>query len=102
MGRIVGIAALMGTLLLARPEVLWAGSTQAALAVSVVVPATCAVQVPGTVGAGGGVAMQCTKGAPPATRGSATAPGAVDPQITQSPVLVAESSGSHVVVTVNF
>lgn len=98
-----------------------------ALAVSVVVPARCAVRMPGTVapadlpaaGAREAVTMRCTKGALPSSSGSALAPGAIGPQITRtvfpatsvaapqplsdtSSLAVAETSGPRMVITVNF
>jgi len=122
------IAMLSGALMafLAMPA--WAGSAQAPLAVGVVVPARCAVRMPGTVvsadlpatGAREAVAMRCTKGALPSGSGSALAPGAIGPQITRtflpaggaaiaprplsetSPLGVVETSGPRVVITVNF
>jgi hypothetical protein len=128
LGRAGRIAMLSGALLAAISVPAWAGSTQAALAVGVVVPARCAVRTPGTVasadlppaGAREAVAMRCTKGALPAGPGGVMAPGAVGPQITRSflpasspaaaprplseisPIAVAETSGPRMVITVNF
>jgi hypothetical protein len=119
---------LGGALLSALSAPAWAGSSQAPLAVAVVVPARCAVQMPGTVvtadlpaaAARETVAMRCTKGALPSGRGSIMAPGAVGPQITRTflpagsplvaprplsdatPIPGAETSGPRVVITVNF
>ncbi|MGH7702245.1 MAG: hypothetical protein ACREMO_04090 [Gemmatimonadales bacterium] len=129
-GRAGRIGVLVGALLLALPIPGQAGSSQAALAVGVVVPARCAVRVPGSVGsaelrAAGAhetVAMRCTKGTLPADTGSAAAPGTVGPRITRSlglstasaapaaprsltetsPLTVAESSNPHIVITVDF
>jgi len=126
-GRTWRIAMLSGALLAALAIPAWAGSGQAPLAVSVVVPARCAVRMPGTVapadllaaGAREAVAMRCTKGALLSTSGSALAPGAIGPQITRtllpatsvaapqplseaSPLAVAETSGPRMVITVNF
>lgn len=126
-GRTWRIAMLNGALLAALAMPAWAGSAQAPLAVSVVVPARCAVRMPGTVapadlpaaGAREAVAMRCTKGVLPASSGSAIAPGAIGPQITRtllpatsvaapqplsetSTLAVAETSGPRMVITVNF
>ena len=129
-GRAAGIGVLVGALLLALPIPSWAGSSQAALAVGVVVPARCAVRVPGTVGsaelpatgAGEAVTMRCTKGAVPPGPGGVMASGAVGPQITRrfvppaadgaaaaprplsetSPTAVAETGGLRMMITVNF
>jgi len=129
-GRAGRIAMLSGALLAALAMPAWAGSAQAALAVGVVVPARCAVRVPGTVvaadlptgGAREAVAMRCTKGALPSCPGGVMAPGAVGPQITRSfilpsagtpvpaprplsetsPIAVAETTGLRMVITVNF
>ena len=67
-GRAWRIAMLNGALLAALAMPAWAGSGQAPLAVSVVVPARCAVRIPGTLvpaelsatGAREAVAMRCT------------------------------------------
>ncbi len=128
-GRAGRIAMLSGVLLTALALPVWAGSSQAALAVSVVVPARCAVRMPetvapadlGTAGSRETVAMRCTKGALPSGRGGVLAPGAVGPQITRSfvlpavasqtaprplsetaPIGGAEASGPRMVITVNF
>jgi len=132
-GRAGRVAMLSGALLLAAFSApAWAGSSQAPLSVGVVVPARCAVQMPGTVvaadlpaaGAREAVAMRCTKGALPSGPGRAMAPGAVGPQITRtflpaglpagSPVGAprplseagpnpgAETTGPRMVITVNF
>jgi hypothetical protein len=89
-------------LLLALPLPGWAGSSQAALAVGVIVPARCAVQTPGTLapsdlagrGAGESVAMRCTKGILPAGIASSANPGTVGPQITRDLVLISTTPGA--------
>lgn len=127
-GRAGRIAMLTGALVATLSLPAWAGSSQAPLAVSVVVPARCAVRTPATLapadlstaGAHEAVAMRCTKGALPTAPGSALAPGAVGPQITRSfisatsgvaaprpvsttsPVAAAETGGPRMVITVNF
>lgn len=127
-GRAWRIAMLSGALLASLAMPAWAGSAQAPLAVGVVVPARCAVRMPGTIvsadlpatGAREAVAMRCTKGALPSGSGSALAAGAIGPQITRSflpaggsaiaprplsetsPLPVAETSGPRMVITVNF
>jgi hypothetical protein len=130
LGRTGRIVMLSGALLAALPVPAWAGSTQAALSVGVVVPARCAVRMPGTVapadlpaaGPREAVAMRCTKGALPSGPGGVMAPGAVGPQITRSfilpaagtpvtaprplsetsPTAVAETTGPRMVITINF
>jgi hypothetical protein len=129
-GRAERIGVVAGALLLALPVPAWAGSSQAALAVGVVVPARCAVSVPGTMGsvdlsaagAAETVAMRCTKGTLPTGAGSAAAPGAVGPRVTRTvvlttsdaapaaprpltettPLTAAETSSPSMVITVNF
>ena len=127
-GRAGRIAMLTGALLATLSLPAWAGSSQAPLAVSVVVPARCAVRTPATLapadlstaGAHEAVAMRCTKGALPSGQGAAVASGAVGPQISRSflpagsPVAAprplsesasvsgAETNGPRVVITVNF
>jgi hypothetical protein len=122
MGRI-GLAAMLLGLVLPLPA--WAGSAQAALTVAVVVPARCAVRVPGSMGAQDGiagaaretVAMRCTKGSLPGSTGQAGT-SAVGPRITRDLVTAAplqsstprpvteagtsEATGPRMVVTVNF
>jgi hypothetical protein len=123
--RIGRVAMLIGALLAALPMPAWAESSQAALAVSVVVPAHCAVRMPGTVapvdlpasGSHETVAMRCTKGALPSGPGGVINPGAVGPQIGRSfvlpaaaprplsetsPIAVAETGGPRIIITVNF
>ena len=120
----MGLAALLLGLLLPLPA--WAGSAQAALTVAVVVPARCAIQVPGSMAAQAGtlgtnregVAMRCTKGTLPTSNGQA-GPSAVGPRITRDLVTAAplqaprpqteagtttttEATGPRMVVTVNF
>ena len=116
-GRIGRIAMLLGTLLLALPAPGWADSSQAALAVSVVVPSRCAVRVPGLLGstamraagAGEAVAMRCTKGALPTAPGAPG--GAAGPRISRdvvlpaaapSPLAAAGTGEARVIITVNF
>ena len=100
-GRAGWIAMLLGALLAALPAPVLAGSSQAALAVSVVVPARCAVRIPGTQGAvpavagSGTVAMRCTRGVLPADPGAAAT--AVGPRISSS-----AEGGARMIVTVNF
>lgn len=128
-GRAGRIAMLSGARRTALAMPAWAGSSQAALAVSVVVPARCAVRMPEMVtpadlpaaGTREAVAMRCTKGALPSGPGAVRAPGAVGPQISRSFVLPAvatrtaprplsetaplggvEASGPRMVITVNF
>jgi hypothetical protein len=123
--RIWRIAMLNGALLAALAMPAWAGSAQAPLAVSVVVPARCAVRMAGTIvpaelptaGAREAVAMRCTKGALPSGSGSALARGAIGPQITRtllpatsvaapqplsetSPLAAAETGGPRMVITI--
>ena len=126
-GRIGLVIALLG---LALPLPAWAGSAQASLTVAVVVPARCAVRVPGSMAAPDGataagvretVAMRCTKGSLPSATGPAS-PSAVGPRISRDLVLStaavpaqvpqpmsdagalpgAEAAGPRMVVTVNF
>jgi hypothetical protein len=94
------IAMLLGTLLLALPAPVRADSSQAALAVSVVVPARCSLRIPGNLGSmptvgGGAVAMRCTKGVLPTD--PAASASAVGPRISRS----AEGVG-RMTITVNF
>ena len=121
----IGLAAMLLGLLLPLPA--WAGSAQAALTVAVVVPARCAVRVPGSMAAQAGtagsaheaVAMRCTKGSLPTSAGQAGS-NAVGPRITRDLVTTAtpvqtlspqtdagtttmtEATGPRMVVTVNF
>lgn len=123
-GRVGRIAMLLGVLLVSLPVPVWAGSSQAALTVGVVVPARCAVRMPGTLtstelpATGDGVAMRCTKGSLPSGPGAPS--GAVGPRITRSLVLpmpgsvpaaprplaettpFVEAGGPRMVITVNF
>jgi hypothetical protein len=100
-GRAAGIAMLLGALLVALPAPVVADSSQAPLAVSVVVPARCAIRVPSSPGsmlpgAGAGtVAMRCTRGVLPADPGAAAT--AVGPRISSS-----AEGGARMIVTVNF
>lgn len=127
MKRRAGWVALLITLLsLVLPVSGWAGSSQATLAVAVVVSARCAVRVPGSMtaavapGTAGleSVAMRCTKGALPSTTAGPSNANAVAPKITRDLVAEAvistprpaseagspatEALGPHLVVTVNF
>jgi hypothetical protein len=123
----VGLAITMLGLMLPLPA--WAGSAQATLTVAVVVPARCAVRVPGSLAASDGmvagsreaVAMRGTKGSLPSSTGSSS-PSAVGPRITRDLVMttaapsksspqplsetglvaVTEAAGPRLVVTVNF
>jgi len=121
-GRIGLVIALLGGIM---PLPAWAGSAQATLTVGVVVPARCALRVPGSLagdqiaGSRETVAMRCTKGSLPSSTGSA-GPSAVGPRITRDlisttlaggprPLTEAagdqagpEASGPRLVVTVNF
>ena len=124
--RIGLVIALLGLVL---PLPAWAGSAQAALTVAVVVPARCAVRVPGSLAAVDGttstprdaVAMRCTKGTLPSAAAPA-GPSAVGPRITRDMVMTTatpstgtpqplsetsalaapEAVGPRLVVTVNF
>jgi hypothetical protein len=101
-GRAGRIGLVITMLLLALPLPVWAGSSQAALAVGVVVPARCAVQTPGTLApsglaghaAGESVAMRCTKGILPSGIASSANPGTVGPQITRDLVLISTTPGT--------
>jgi hypothetical protein len=118
------IAGMIACTLLALPAVAWAGSSQASLAVSAVVPARCAVRVlpsaePG-VGARDSVVMKCTKGSlPSGDQATASRASAVEPRITRDLVFAvapapaaaprplseqapADGPTSRLVVTVNF
>ncbi|HSB41092.1 MAG TPA: hypothetical protein VLK28_04640 [Methylomirabilota bacterium] len=100
-GRAGWMAMLLGALLVALPAPVLADSSQAALAVSVVVPARCAVRTPGIQGsipavAGPDtVAMRCTRGVLPTDPGAAAT--AVGPRISSS-----AEGGARMIVTVNF
>jgi len=128
-GRAGRVGLLIATLL-ALPVPTWAGSSQAALGVSVVVSPRCAVRMPASlipneISAGPSresVAMRCTKGAVPSSAGSGATATTVGPRITRDLVLTAaippiaaprqltETSSSsaaevaapRVVITVNF
>jgi len=129
-GRAGRVGLQIVTLVLALPLPAWAGSSQTALAVSVVVSPRCAVRTPASlianeVAAGPSresVAMRCTKGALPMSAPSGTAASTVGPRITRDLVLtaaagapaaprpltettpssVAEVTAQRVVITVNF
>lgn len=101
-GRAGRIAMLLGTLLLALPAPVRAdSSSQAALSVSVVVPARCSFRVAGTsgstppVGSGETVALRCTKGTLPTDPGAAAS--AVGPRISRS-----AGEGARMIVTIDF
>jgi hypothetical protein len=126
-GRAGRVGLLIATLLLALPLPAWAGSSQAALAVSVVVSPRCAVRMPASLipnevsatRSRESVAIRCTKGALPSGGATATT---VGPRITRDLVLVAatgpmaaprpltetisssatEVAAPRVVITVNF
>jgi len=125
-GRTGRRALVITWLSLALPITAWAGSSQASLAIGVVVPARCAVRVPGslaTIAPGAvavdSVAMRYTKGTLPSTAGVVGST-AVAPQITRDLVaatasataaprplsepgsLALEAPGAHLVITVNF
>lgn len=126
MGGKVGRIGLLGIALAAiLPLPARAGSSQAALAVGVVVPARCAVRTPDSLAATDGitspsrstVAMRCTKGTVPAATAAGAAPQAAGPRITRDLVLSTPSSvgppralaetgieamGPRLVITVNF
>lgn len=129
-GRAGRVGLLIATLLLALPLPAWAGSSQAALAVSVVVSPRCAVRMPASLipnevsatPSRESVAMRCTKGALPSGAGSGATATTVGPRITRDLVLVAatgpmaaprpltetisssatEVAAPRVVITVNF
>jgi hypothetical protein len=100
-GRAGWIVMLLGALLVALPAPALADSSQAALAVGVVVPARCAVRIPGAQGsipAVAGpetVAMRCTRGVLPTDPGATGT--AAGPRISSS-----AESGARTIVTVNF
>lgn len=114
-GRIGVAAMLLGWAL---PLPAWAGSAQAALTVAVVVPARCAIRVPGSMTAqdslAGGtretIAMRCTKGSLPGATGQAggsvAGPRISRDVVTTAPLpgatTVTEPAGPRMVVTVNF
>ena len=129
-GRAERVGLLITTLLLALPLPAWAGSSQAALAVTVVVSPRCAVRTPASLISSEvsatpsreSVAMRCTKGALPLSAASSTAATTVGPRITRDLVLTAataamatprpltetssisaaEVTAPRVVITVNF
>jgi hypothetical protein len=125
-GKVGRIGLLVMTLLAILPLPAWAGSSQAALAVGVVVPARCAVRMPDSLAVADGlsspsrgtVAMRCTKGALPSTTGASVSPHAAGPRITRDLVLSAgapiqsapqplaetgmEAMGPRLIFTVNF
>jgi hypothetical protein len=90
------MAGILTMLLVALPGPVWAGSSQAALSVAVVVPARCAVRT----SPGAAVAMRCTKGAVPS--GREAAPTAVGPRITRTLLPASAPSPGAEIVTVNF
>lgn len=110
---------LSATLLLAAPALAWAGSAQGLLSVAAVVPARCAVRMPGSLELSAAAAslpretviIRCTKGTLP----PGGVAGARGPQISRHLILatlptpppLAETSpsglaGPRLVVTVNF
>jgi hypothetical protein len=129
-GRVGRVGPLIATLLLALPLPGWAGSSQAALTVSVVVSPRCAVRMPASLipsevsgsSSHESVAMRCTKGALPSGAGSAATATTVGPRITRDLVLTAatgamaaprpltetisstaaEIAAPRIVITVNF
>jgi hypothetical protein len=96
-GRAGRVGLLIATLLLALPLPAWAGSSQAALAVGVVVSPRCAVRMPAALiphevsatPSRESVAMRCTKGALPSGAGSGATATTVGPRITRDLVLTA-------------
>jgi len=115
-GRVGG---LIATLLLVSPALVWAGSAQGLLSVAAVVPARCAVRMPGSLELSAAAAslpretvtMRCTKGTLP----PGGVAGARGPRISRHLILatppaprpLAETSpsgpaGPRLVVTVNF
>jgi hypothetical protein len=129
-GRAGRVGLLIATLLLALPLPAWAGSSQAALAVSVVVSPRCAIRIPASLipnelsaaPSRESVAMRCTKGALPSSAAAGTTATTVGPRITRDLVLTAatpampgprpltetisssaaEVAAPRVVITVNF
>ena len=129
-GRAGRVGLLIATLLLALPVPARAGSSQTALAVSVVVSPRCAVRMPASLvstevsaaPSRESVAMRCTKGALPSSAPSGASATTVGPRITRDLVLMAatgamaaprpltetisssaaEVMGPRVVITVNF
>ena len=123
-GRAGWVGTLIATLLLASAGVAWAGSSQALLSIGAVVPARCAVRVPGAlepsaVAAGLSretVTMRCTRGTLPS--GGPASARAVGPRISRdliatpspsAPRSLAETTRSgqpaaapRLVITVNF
>lgn len=99
-GRAGRIGALIATLLLASSGVAWAGSSQALLSIGAVVPARCAVRMPGAVEpsavAAGlsreAVTMRCTRGTLPS--GGPASARAVGPRISRDLILTATPSPS--------
>jgi hypothetical protein len=111
-------ALLLACLGIAVPSFAWAGSTQATLAVSVTVPARCALRVatavPAVAGGEQPVAMKCTRGTlPPTDASTVRRASAVEPRISREVVLTSMPApagvpsprtepGSTLLVTVNF
>jgi len=100
-GRVGRVGLLIAMLLLALPLPTWAGSSQAALAVSVVVSPRCAVRMPASLipnevsasPSRESVAMRCTRGALPSGAGSGATATTVGPRITRDLVLTAVTPG---------
>lgn len=129
-GRVGRIGLMVLMLLPALPLPANAGSSQAALAVSVVVSPRCAVRTPASalpsdvsaITSRESIAMRCTKGTLPSDMGVGAGAATVEPRITRHLVLTAatpvisapppltatsssapaEVSGPRVVITVNF
>jgi hypothetical protein len=123
-GRAGRIGRLVATLWLVLPAIAWAGSSQARLSIGAVVPARCAVRMPGALDARAvaaglsreTVTMRCTRGTLPAA--SPAAARAVEPRISRDLILnafpavprpLAEAGRSgppatapRLVITVNF
>ena len=116
--RVAGSALVVACLGSAIPAVALAGSTQATLAVSVTVPARCALRVAAAVPAASRdeqtVAMKCTRGTlPPTDASTVRRASAVEPRISREVILTSvptpaavpsprTEQGSTLVVTVNF
>lgn len=123
-GRAARIGRVVVLLLLALPAIAWAGSSQALLSIGAVVPARCAVRMPGTLDPSAAdasvssqtVTMRCTRGTLPS--GSRAGSRAVGPRISRDlvsttiplaprPLADTTRSGppataSRLVITVNF
>ena len=99
-GRAGRVGGLVAMLLLALPAIAWAGSAQARLSIGAVVPARCAVGMPGAVDPGAvaaglsreTVTMRCTRGTLPS--GGRAGARAVGPRISRDLILAATPSAS--------